>query len=648
MRNQWRLLLRRNLLSTPRFSRPLFLHQVTPPSTATAAVVSSSSSLNYSNFTPNFHRFYSSDSSDSPTNTGKSPETSLVIDIFSKQLNHDEIKKELDDNNVVVSIDLINEVLKHLGSEPDTGIKLFNWVSKIDGKDVVLDSNFYNLMLGIYGRNGFVKEFWDLFDSMRKKGFGIKRGAYDCVLERFEKDGLVGDVEKMKGLFVKDASVETVSSRVRRIVVRDVWDESVEKDLKGLGIEYSTDLVKMVLEKLAFEPNKGLIFFRWLEESGLFKHDRVTYNTMAIVLGREDCVDRFWNVLRDMRNDGFKLEKRTYIKVLGRFIDRKMMKDAVGLFEFVMDEANKPSRQDCTFVLRKLATAKELDMELFSRVVKAFTGKGFALQDAMLDSVLKSLTSVGRMKECKKVLDAMVEAGFAPSGSMKARVAYDLSSSNLKDEADEYMENLEGHGLASDYKIWSSLIEGHCVAGDFDKARDCLEKMIEKQGICHVGYSLDMIVNSYCDRYRAAEACKMLTDLVNKKSNFKPWHVTYKSLITKLLGQRGFQDALPLLGLMKKHGFPPFVVPFIAYVGKKGTPDEAMKFFKAMTVKRYPSNSIFIRVFEAYSKEGRHKQAQDLLAKCPKYIRNHADVLNIFSSMKTEKPAEPKLAPVAA
>ncbi|XP_074299174.1 pentatricopeptide repeat-containing protein At3g02490, mitochondrial-like, partial [Silene latifolia] len=265
---QWRFLLRHNFLSTPRISRPFFLHQVTPSTTTTAAVVpfvSSSSTLNYSTFTPNFHRFYSSDS---PTNTGKSPETSLVIDIFSKPLNHDEIKKELDDNNVVVSIDLINEVLKHLGSQPDTGSKLFNWVSKIDGKDVVLGSNFYNLMLGIYGRNGFAKEFWDFYASMRKKGFGIKRGAYDCVLERFEKDGLVGDVEKLKGLFVKNASVETVGSRVKRIVRRDVWDESVEKDLKGLGINYSTKLVKMVLEKLAFEPNKGLIFFRWLDDTG--------------------------------------------------------------------------------------------------------------------------------------------------------------------------------------------------------------------------------------------------------------------------------------------------------------------------------------------------------------------------------------------
>ncbi|KAK9700282.1 hypothetical protein RND81_08G229200 [Saponaria officinalis] len=643
MRNQWRMLiLRHNLLSSPTFTRPLFLPQVSSSSSSFAPF---SSTFQTCTVSPLFHRFYSSD----PTITSTSPDTSLFISIFSKPLSHHQIKTELLSNNLIVTRDLIIEVLKHLGSQPTTAIHLFHWVSATDTNNVLLESNSYNLMLGILGGNGFVNEFWDMLDVMKKKGFGIKRAAFDRVFDRFLKDGLQADVDKLKGLFVKNASSETLSSRINRIIRRKAWDETVEKDLKGLEVSYSSELVKMVLEKLAVEPMKGLIFFRWVEESELFKHDQSTYNTMAIVLGREDCIDRFWNVVGDMRDAGHDMEMRTYVKVLDRFINRKMMKDAVGLYEFAMNGgANKPSRQDCTFLLRKLAVAKELDMELFSRVVKAFTEKGFALEDSMLDAVLKSLTSVGRMKECKTVLDAMVKGGFAPSGTMKARVAFDLSSSKLKEEADEYMENLEGHGLAPDYKTWSSLIEGHCVAGDFDKAKDCFEKMVEKEGVRHVGYSLDMLVNAYCDRYRGAEACKVLSELVNNKSKIEPWHVTYKTLITKLLGQRGFQDALPLLGLMKTHGFPPFVDPFIMYLSKKGTTDEAMQFFKAVTVKRYPSNNIFIRVFEAYSKSGRHKQAQNLLAKCPLYIRNNADVLNIFCCMKSEKPAEPELPSVAA
>ena len=40
-------------------------------------------------------------------------------------------------------------------------------------------------MLGILGVNGFVKEFWDLFEVMNKKGYGISKGVQNKVLERF-------------------------------------------------------------------------------------------------------------------------------------------------------------------------------------------------------------------------------------------------------------------------------------------------------------------------------------------------------------------------------------------------------------------------------------------------------------------------------
>ena len=129
-------------------------------------------------------------------------------------------------------------------------------------------------------------------------------------------------------------------------------------------------------------------------------------------------------------------------------------------------------------------------------------------------------------------------------------------------------------------------------------------------------------------------ACKLPTDMVILKE-LKPSHTTYKVLIGKLLVQGGFIESLKLLGLMKHSGFPPFLDPFIDYVSKTGTADEAMMFLNTMTVKRFPSTVVFPRVFEAYLKGGRIKEAQNLLYKCPLYIRNHADFLNLFFTMKT-------------
>nr|POF27016.1 pentatricopeptide repeat-containing protein, mitochondrial [Quercus suber] len=211
-------------------------------------------------------------------------------------------------------------------------------------------------------------------------------------------------------------------------------------------------MVKMVLENVGVEPTKALIFFRWVEESRLFKPDERTYNAVAKMLGQKDCIDRFWKVVDEMRSNGYDMEEETFVKVLGWFCKRKMIKDVVDLYEFAMAGANKPFEDCCVFLLRKVEVGKQLDMGLFFRVLRIFTEKGNFLTNSMLGVVLESLTSVGRLGECSK-----------------------LSSTAKKDEASELMENMESSRSILDHRTGASFIKGHCVAGDFDKASNCFK-----------------------------------------------------------------------------------------------------------------------------------------------------------------------------
>lgn len=570
----------------------------------------------------------------------------VIADIFAKPKGVDDIRKELELSNVVVSHEFVSKFLWKTQSSPDVAKRFFDWVLETDSEK--LSSKSYNSMLRILGVNGSVKEFWDLVEAMKKKGYGISKGVQNTVLEKFENDGLDSDVEKLKGAYASgsvDNSVEKVCSRVCKIVRSEVWGDDVERRLQELGVTYSSDIVKMVLENVGMEPARALIFFRWVDESGLFKHDEWTYNAMARVLGREDCIDRFWKVVDEMRSNGYEMEEGTFVKVLGRFCKRKMIKDAVDLYEFAMAGANKPSVHCCTFLLRKVAAGKQLDMQLFSRVVRIFTESGNVLTNSVLDAVLKSLTSVGRFGECNKVLKAMEEVGFVIGGNLQSKTVFKLSSTGRKEEASELMESLEKCGSNLDHRTWVSLIEGHCVAGDHDKASDYFQKMVEKEGVSSAGHAFHILVNAYCRKNRAIYACALLVDLVKVKE-LKPWHATYKELISKLLVQGGFKDALNLLGLMKDQGFPPYVDPFIKYLSKSGTGDDAIIFLKEMTSKRFPATSVFLRMFEAFFKAGRHVEAQNFLSKCPGYIRNHADVLNLFCSNESRKDAS--MANVAA
>ncbi|KAK4393247.1 Pentatricopeptide repeat-containing protein, mitochondrial [Sesamum angolense] len=191
----------------------------------------------------------------------------LLGDIFAEPgKSNDDIKLDLDRKNIVVTHDLIVSVLKNRDTAPDVAKRIFDWVLESQGEK--LSSKSYNLMLGILGGNGFVKETWDMIGIMKKKGYGVVKGAFTRISEKFEKDGLTDDVEKLKDLYARgsasceknDASgekgFEEVCSKVSKIIRREVWGDDVEKQLQELDVGFSSDLVTRVLENLEMEPIK--------------------------------------------------------------------------------------------------------------------------------------------------------------------------------------------------------------------------------------------------------------------------------------------------------------------------------------------------------------------------------------------------------
>ncbi|CAJ2668862.1 unnamed protein product [Trifolium pratense] len=147
---------------------------------------------------------------------------------------------------------------------------------------------------------------------MNKKGFGVSKWVIDTTLDYFQKNGMDVDAFKLKELFDND-TVE----RLCRIIRNNVWSHHVEKQITDLNLVFSNQLVKLVLFNLGSEPNKALIFFRWIEETGLFKHDVCTSNAMTRVLERKNSIDQYWELF--LKDDGAMLEhdmeEETFVNV---------------------------------------------------------------------------------------------------------------------------------------------------------------------------------------------------------------------------------------------------------------------------------------------------------------------------------------------
>lgn len=544
--------------------------------------------------------------------------------------------------NLSLNHDTVLSALRSLEGSPDIARRFFAWISCAESTK--LSSESYNLMLGILGLKNYSTKFWNLVEVMKRKGYRVSENTFIKVSENFSREGLVSDLQMLVEMYNSQ-----IPREVCKIIREDEWGESVKTKLEGMGIEFSGDLVSMVLKKLEGKPMKALMFFRWVEENPSCKHDARAYNALAIVLGEEaDCVEEFWGIASEMRGAGCKMEMATYVKVSSRFFKRKMMKDAVDLYEFMMASgSDKPPVQDCLFLLRKIVTSNDPDMDLFSRVLRVFTEGGNVLTKSLYNGVLKSLTGAGNLGECEKILKAMEEYGFVADSAVHDQVILGFCKARRFDDACEYLDKLESSEDDSGSTIWASLIQGHCLAGEIDKASSCFRKMVERKGVLAAGYACEVLVRGFCGKNRDNDAFRFLVDMINEKQ-LRPLHTTYKLLIEKLLVKRHLKEATSLLGLMRSHGFRTLIDPFIKYIAKSGTADDAMNVLKEMKVKRSPNVSVFLQMFEALFKAGRHDLAHDFLSKTPHGIRGHADVLNLFYSKRPREVEAGKATAAAA
>lgn len=566
---------------------------------------------------------------------------SRLVDIFSKPASLDELKITLDSLDIKLDQESVHSVLKKLETIPESARKFFDWVLDREVKENrVLRSKSYNKMLEIVGLNGDLKEFWDLNSAMEKKGYKISKETYMKVCERLKNDRMDKDLEMLNKMYSTSYS-QNIASRVRGVLSKD--DEKFEIiccKLENLGIRFKSDLIADVLDQIGAETKKALVFFKWVEANPKIRIDGRVLNAVARVLGREDCISDFWNILQKMQDLGHNIERDTYVKVINRLYKRKMINEVVKLYEFAMNSSEKPPVDDFSFHLRKILTCKELDVSLVTKIVRIYLNSGNSRQviDKSFDGYLKSLRSVERLGECLNVLKAMQAGGYEPDASVHGKIVVGLSNAKKLSEALDYADKLGRSGLKLDLNTWSSFVQKAYNAGEFDKVSRCFEKMVGIIGTENAKPAFDVLIHELCHKKNAKHATIVFKDTIVRK-NIRPWHATYKFLIEKLLNAGNYEEATDLLMLMKEHDFPPFIDPFIVYISKSGTADDAMILLKAIASNEYPSTNVYIQLFEALIKEGRHRVANDLHSMAPSSVHNHEDVLNLLCLKKPDEAA---------
>lgn len=514
---------------------------------------------------------------------------------------------------------------------PQKALNFFNFATAQYG--VVPGPSAYNMMLRILAHKDYIPDFWAFLNSTQDVGYQLDEGTYSAILSCFKKQKLIPESSALTQFYCraieKSSTDAAVKSAAKIVLDAQHWSKEVEKKVEDLKLSVSEELVAKILRELRDLPHEALGFFTWASEIPYYKHGSIAYNAMARILGRDESIGEFWRLVKEMRCD---MDIDTYVKVTRQFLRRKMMKDAVELYEFMMDGPYKPAIQDCGMLLRQISLSSSPDLDLVFRVVKKYEDSGYSLSKVIYDGIHRSLTSTAKFEEAMEIMKKMRQEGYEPDNISYSQLVYGLCKAKRLDDACRILDEMEEGGCTPDLKTWTVLIQGYCSAGEVDGALHCLSKMISKNYAVDADL-LNVLIKGLCGKKRSKSAYTLMIEMVDN-ARIRPWQATCKYLIQELLEVGKLEEALKLLSMMKNYKLPPFTEPFAAHISKFGTTEDAREYLKILSGKTYPSSTTYINLFKAFFEQGRYTEAQDLLFKCPHHIRKHADVSKLFGSLK--------------
>ncbi|KAK7330545.1 hypothetical protein VNO77_24740 [Canavalia gladiata] len=562
---------------------------------------------------------------------------SIVELVLTNDWSHG-LERELENRCPSMTHETVLYVLKRLDKSPEKASCFFNWV--VQKEWFRGSSSVFSLIVRVLATKETMKQFWVALRMMKEKGFYLDEETYMTISTGFKKGKMNSDSVALTHFYermLQENAMQSVVSKVVDIISGSEWGHEVTNKLEKLKIQLSDNFVMRVLKELRFRPLKAYSFFHWAGKQSGYEHNTVTYNAVARVLARTDSIEEFWNIIEEMKNVGHELDIDTYIKISRQLQKLKMMEDAVKLYELMMDGPYKPSVQDCSILLRRISASDKPNLDLVYRVAKKYESTGHTLSKAIYDGIHRSLTGSGKLDEAENIVKIMRNAGHEPDNITYSQVVFGLCKMRRFEEACKVLEEMESCGCIPDIKTWTILIQGLCDANEVDKALLCFSKMIEK-GCDADADLLDVLVDGFLSQKKIEGAYNLVIE-ISSKFRMSPWQATYKKLIEKLLEVMKFEEALELLRLMKSHNYPPYHQPFVPYISKFGSVEDAAEFLKALSVKSYPSNTVYVQIFESLFGEGRLSEAKDLLYKCPHHIRKHDKICELFGSSESHTDA---------
>ncbi|KAI3935128.1 hypothetical protein MKX01_031395 [Papaver californicum] len=426
----------------------------------------------------------------------------------------------LDDSGInVVSVELVEQVLKKLTNAGALALSFFRWAENKQGFEHT--TGIYNALIDSLGKIKQFQLIWDIVYSMKIRGiltketFGLIERRYararrssDAIdtFEKMERYGLrqeLCDLNCLLGVLCKAKNVRKA---------QEVFDEMVKRrkrfvaDLKtytvlleGWGEEGNLVMSKEVYREMrnegGFEPdvvtfgiligaycrcgkyNEALELLREIETNEKCKPSAHVYCTLISGLGREMRLGEALEIFECAKAVVSPLGIPTYNAVVGSYCWSMRLNDAYQMVEEMRRIGVGPNSRTYDIIIHHLIRVNRTEDAyfLFQRMASDFGCEPNLNTYAMIVRML--CQEVERVDLAIKVWDQMKDKGVLPGMHMFASLVNSLCHEYMLDDACRYFQEMLDLGIRPPSQLYNNLKEALLINGMVDEAISIGEKL---------------------------------------------------------------------------------------------------------------------------------------------------------------------------
>lgn len=374
-----------------------------------------------------------------------------------------------------------------------------------------------------------------------------------------------------------DRNPESIENTICRMMANRSWTTRLQNSIRSLVPRFDNSLVWNVLN-VCRDSEHALQFYRWVERSGLVRHDRDSHLKIIKILTGDAKLNHARLILLDMPKKGVPWDEALFVKLMEGYAKAGIVQESVNVFN----------------MMKKL------------RVVR--TGKSY---DALLLIILRR----GRYMMAKRYFNAMLRDGVEPTLVTYNIMIWGFFLSKRLETARRFFEEMKQRDVSPDAVTYNTMMHGYNRLKMTDEAEKCFAEMKERK-IGQTAISYTAMIKGYLDAERFEDALRLFAEM--KKSKINPNEVTFSTLLPRLCDAGKMVEARALLREMVERRVVPkdksVFSKLLSGHCKSGDLDAAAEVLETMNSQRVPTNCGHYGVLiQSFCEAGLHGRAAKLV-----------------------------------